>query len=498
MRKRLFVWNTTSALVSKVIAIICAFILPRLILRTYGTEVNGLVSSISQFLTVIALTEFGVTAVVQSALYKPLADKDNDGISKIMVSASKFFRRIGYIFIGYIFILCMVYPVMINNEFGIKYTIGLILAMSINSLVQYLFGITKGQLIVASQRGYIINIVEIGVNLLNTLVCSILIILGASIQAVKITTALIYILQPIIYTLYIKKNYKINYNIKYDEEPIKQKRNGFAQHIAYYILNATDTIVLTIFSTLQNVSIYYVYKLVLSGIHQLFSIIDNSAKPLFGEIWAMKELDQLKKYFHLYEWLINTAVCLIFGCTLTLIIPFVKVYTKGIDDTNYILPIFAVIFTLGYAIQNIRNPYNVIIMSVGHYKQTQKNYIVTACINIVLSILLVYKFGLVGVAVGTFVALSYQTLWQAWYVYNNIIKSKMNYFIKLLSVDIITVIIGYTICKNIILMDISYLGFFVMAIKVSVIWTIEIIFINLIFFRESIGNIFKYILTTIK
>ncbi|MDU1687103.1 MAG: sugar isomerase, partial [Clostridium perfringens] len=298
----------------------------------------------------------------------------------------------------------------------------------------------------------------------------------------------------ITYTLYVRKNYKINYNIKYEEEPIKQKWNGLAQHIAYYVLNATDTIVLTLFSTLDNVSIYCIYKLVLAGIHQLFSIFENAVKPFLGEIWALKESTQLKKYFNLYEWFINTLVCFIFGCTLTLIVPFVKVYTKGINDANYIVPGFAIIFTLSYAMQNIRNPYNVLIMSVGHYKQTQKNYIITTIINIIISIILVYKLGLIGVAIGTLIALSYQTFWQAWYIYTHVLQCKMTNFIKQIIIDALTLIIGSIFVKKIILKNITYLGFIVMGLKVSAIWSIIIIIINLIFFKNNIINIFKLII----
>ena len=39
----------------------------------YGSDVNGLVSSITQFLGYIALVEGGVGGVIRAALYKPLA-----------------------------------------------------------------------------------------------------------------------------------------------------------------------------------------------------------------------------------------------------------------------------------------------------------------------------------------------------------------------------------------------------------------------------------------
>ena len=101
--KRLF-YNTISSLVFQVTTIICGFILPRLILNAFGSEVNGLVNSIAQFLGVISFLELGVGAVVQSALYKPLAEKNQEDVSKIISSANKFFTRLGQILL--IYVLC--------------------------------------------------------------------------------------------------------------------------------------------------------------------------------------------------------------------------------------------------------------------------------------------------------------------------------------------------------------------------------------------------------
>ena len=58
-----------SSLTFQVLTILCGFVLPRMILGSFGSEVNGLVNSITQFLTIISFLEVGVGAVVQSALY---------------------------------------------------------------------------------------------------------------------------------------------------------------------------------------------------------------------------------------------------------------------------------------------------------------------------------------------------------------------------------------------------------------------------------------------
>ena len=71
MRKKKLIYNTISSLIFQVTTIVCGFILPRLILNAFGSNVNGLVNSITQFLGIISFLELGVGAVVQSALYKP-------------------------------------------------------------------------------------------------------------------------------------------------------------------------------------------------------------------------------------------------------------------------------------------------------------------------------------------------------------------------------------------------------------------------------------------
>ena len=91
-RKKKMMLNTASSLAYQLITIICGFVLPQFFLTYYGSEVNGLVSSITQFLGFISLAECGVGAVVQSTLYKPLAENDMTMVSKVVISSEHFFK----------------------------------------------------------------------------------------------------------------------------------------------------------------------------------------------------------------------------------------------------------------------------------------------------------------------------------------------------------------------------------------------------------------------
>lgn len=485
-RKKRLRKNTIASLVFQICTIICGFIIPRLILQSFGSEVNGLVNSITQFLGIISFLELGVGAVVQSSLYKPLANKDNNEISKIIVSAEKFFRRLAQILLCYVVMLIFVYPLIVKRNFGFLYTATLIAAMSVSLFAQYYFGIVYRLLLTADQRGYISYNAQTITLLLNTFACFLLIQFGASIQVVKLTTSLIFLLRPAALAWYVKRHYNLNKKIKYEGEPIKQKWNGVAQHVAAVILDGTDYIVLTIFTSLSAVSIYSVYSLVINGIKQLFLSMTNGIQALLGELWARQELGTLDKMFSWTEWIIHTGTTYMFGCTALLIVPFIKVYTHGINDANYIQPLFAVLITAANAGHCLRLPYNLMILAGGHFKQTQSNYIIAAVLNIVISILMVNHFGLIGVAIGTLIAMLYQTIWMAIYISKNLIKWPIKNFIKQFFVDIITTILMYITTKWICLNSISYLSWFLMAINIAAISAVVVVLINLVFYHDKI------------
>lgn len=485
MRKKLLAKNTVASLLSQITALVCGFILPRLFLEYFGSEVNGLVNSITQFLGVISFLELGVGAVVQSSLYKPLAEGDKQQVSRVMVSADRFFRRLAQILLGYVLLLVTVYPLIANQSFGYLYTATLIAAISISSFSQYYFGIVNSLLLNADQQGYIQYNAQTITVVLNTVVCVFMIKLGGSVQLVKLTTSLIYLARPLALRIYVNRRYQIDWKIQYDGEPIQQKWNGVAQHIAAVVLDGTDTIVLTLLSTLSNVSIYSVYFMVIKGVKTLFLSMTNGIQSLLGELWARQELEELRKTFGWTEWCIHTGTTFVFSCTAALIVPFVRVYTAGINDANYIQPAFAILLTLANAMHCLRLPYNIMVLAAGHYKQTQKNYIVAATINIVLSVLTVKAWGLIGVAIGTFAAMAYQTVWLAIYDSKHFVSWPMKSVIKQFAVDGITAVFIVVISGILTMHSVTYLSWIMLAIVTALLAVIITAFLNFIVYKEK-------------
>lgn len=492
-RKKKLLYNTIVSLAYQLITLVCGFILPRYFLTYYGSAVNGLVSSITQFLGFITLAECGVGAVVQSALYKPLADRDEDKVSRIIRSSERFFRRIAVILCVYTAVLMAVYPIITLDSFDFIYTMGLIFIISISSFAQYFFSMSYRLLLNADQMGFIQLGLQGGTTLLNTVFSVILMRVGVGVHLVKLVTAVIFLIQPVVLNTYVKRHYKLDKKIELEGEPIKQKWNGLAQHIASVVLNNTDSVVLTLFSTLENVSVYAVYHLVVNGVKQILTSLTTGMQAMLGNMYARKETETLNNTFGWLEWLMHFVVIFAFTCTAVLILPFVKVYTADVSDANYIVPAFAFLISAAQASYCLRLPYNMMVLAAGHYKQTQWSAIIEAMINIIVSVVLVKQFGLVGVAVGTLAAMLYRTTYLAWYLSKDILCRKIRFYIKHLVVDAVCVIAAFLLTRNISLAATNYYAWIIMAVKVAVLTMATVLVLNVVFYPFYIKKVIRIV-----
>ena len=494
-RKQKLFANSITSLVYQVISLVCGFILPRLFLQHFGSGVNGLVTSITQFLGLIYLCDLGVGAVVQSTLYEPLSHNDMNEVSKIVISAEKFFKNVARLLIVYTILLVFLYPLIHKDEFDYLYTASLIIVISISTFAQYYFGMTYRQLLNADQLGFIVFSIQSIVLILNTIICCVLMEFNASIQFIKLISSLLFVLQPLMFSLVARHKYTLDKTIVLTEEPIKQKWNGFAQNIASVVLANTDVFVLTIMSSLQNVSIYGVYHMIVAGVKQIIISMSNGMLAMLGNMLALGENDKLNKTFDMFEWVIHTVVTIAFSITALLIIPFVRIYTKGINDAEYIVPLFAGLITLAEASYCLRLPYNMVVMAACHYKQTQWSAIIEALINVLVSVILVHQYGLIGVALGTLIAMLYRTIYFAIYLHNNILKRKLTHFVKHVVIDLLSVAVLFFIVEIAnpfyIMNDESYLSWMFLAVKIALTCVIVVGLINLLTYKNFVIQIFK-------
>ncbi len=400
---------------------VCGLVLPRLFLVSFGSDYNGVINSVAQLLNFITVLQFGIAGSTRFALYKVLADNDVKGISGIVVATEKYLRKIGFVLLAYIGVLALVYPYFASTSISAFDAGMLVLIVGASTFSQYFFGITYQILLTADQKLYIYNFIAIIATVTNTVVAVILMKSGQNIFVVKLGSAIIYFLVPVILSFYVKKSYKIDKTVPQDKTAIKSRWDVMWHTIANIVHENTDLVVLTVLTSTKQVSVYTVYYLVINGIYKVLSIFTNSLEAAFGNMFAKKEKDTAYKSLEIYEFFMCSFVSVVFSCALFLIVPFVRLYTNQVTDVNYIEPAFAIVAVTAQMIMCLRQPYLTVVRAAGHYKQTKNGAFVEAVLNIVVSVVLTYFFGIVGVAIGTLVANLFRTLQFVIYLKKNIV-----------------------------------------------------------------------------
>ncbi|WP_350022547.1 polysaccharide biosynthesis C-terminal domain-containing protein [Turicibacter sanguinis] len=491
MRSKKALLNILFSLILQMTTIICGFIVPKLIISNFGSDVNGLISSINQFLGYIVLIEAGMGGVVRAALYNPLAKSDILNISKILNAAEKFFRVIAIIFIAYLVIISIVFPYIVKDQFNYFFSCSLVLIIGISTFFQYYFGISYQILLQADQKKYITTNLQIITIFINTIITIVLIKIGANIHLVKTLSSIIFIIRPIILNYYVSKKYNIVKKIKNQDIDINQKWDGFAHHIAFFLHNNTDIVLLTIFSGTKEVSVYSIYYLVVSSVEKIISTFSSGLEAAFGNMIAKGENENLHRNFNIFELSSFIITTIMYTSTTILILPFVNLYTLGITDIDYYRPIFAYLLILTQAIYCIRAPYNSVVLAAGHYKQTRNGAFIEASINIILSVVLVQLWGGVGLVFGTLCAMIFRTTQYARYLSNHILKRDIWIFWKKISVYLINaLVLIYILDTNMMQILDSYSKWAIYSVIITLIVSITTFFTSLLFYFKDMKNLY--------
>ncbi len=491
MNKRKVLKNIISSLLCQGTALIYGFIIPALIIQTFGSKTNGLVSSITQFLSYIVLLEAGIGPVIKNALFKPIVEKKISSIENVIGTTNKFFKRISIVFIGYIFFLCCFYPLTVNHSFSVLFTISLILIISISLFFEYFMGMTYKLFLQADQKNYVIDYINMITYIISLMVMVLLMHFDFSIHVIKIAGSLLYVFRPLCLKFYFDHNYGYKINKKSNYQ-LEKKWDGLAHHVASVIQGNTDVVILTLFGDLISVSIYSIYSLVVRGIESVIVALTNGIDSFFGKMMVDDKQTYINSKFNMYSFVYYTLVTILLGCCLLLIIPFIKIYTSNITDANYVQPLFGYLLVFASFFFVIRYPFSSIVYAKGHFKETSKFSIVEPIVNILVSVVLIYKFGLIGVAIGTLVSMPIRSFGFCFYAVRKILHTKSYFYLKIIFVSLVELLFCLTL--NLMIGPIAandYLEWIFLAILVFIVLSIVIVFNNYWIFRKDLNLSFQ-------
>lgn len=427
--------NMVSAIIAQIVTIVTGFLVQRYILLSYGSTYNGLTSSVTQILQYLVLLEAGLTTASIQALYKPITENDNKTIRGILFATEKKFLKIGSIFILALFISALIVPFLVADEVSYWLAFGITVASGIGTGLTYMF-INKHQaLLLADNRsGFVYNLSSIA----NIAICVVKIVFmtrGFSIVFVQASSLVGIFIRLIVMEVVIRKDYP---ELNLMEEPrydlISKSNNVLIHQIAGFVNNNTDILLITFFLDLKSVSLYTAYNMVYSHVNNLMqSVFAQAPMGYLGQYYS-KDREGYKGLFSTFETVYTCIVFIIMSTVMEIVLPFVSLYTNGVNDINYIDPLLALLFFFAHALNLIRIPSILTVNISGYFKETQKGAIIEAIINLSVSIPLFFVCGVYGLLIGTIAAMSYRSINITLFTYHTICKQKITVFlIKILS-----------------------------------------------------------------
>ena len=475
-REKKFTYNVISNIVVQTIVAISGFIIPKFILSLFGSTTNGMINSISQFLTYAGLVEMGIGNASIVALYKPIAEGNKNEINVIMASVRKKYLISGFIYTVIIVCFAFVYPLFIRGQLDYWFAFSMVIIIAGSSIVDF-FIIGKYKVIlIANQKSYIVNFARAFATIISTVISCLILISGNTVILVKISTVLIHLCEAVFIKWYVQRQYAdLNYHVQ-NYIKLEQQRGALIHQLCNVITYNTDLVVLTLLisnESLKEVSVYSVYLLAFGAICNLMSCFTAGIEATFGDMIAKKESEKLKKAFEVYKTIYLTITYIAYTSFITLIIPFVRCYTYEVTDVNYIRLEVGILFGINGLLANLKDAHGIVIRAYGCYKETQRYVIGEAVINIIFSSLLVQSLGIVGVLVGTTISHLIASVGIPWYADKYLLNRK---FKKTLKENIVNIFIALIL----IIFEI-YTVFNISSWKVWVLSAIIIAFINTIF-----------------
>jgi O-antigen/teichoic acid export membrane protein len=408
--------NSLTAALYSIVQIAVGIILPRLILGKFGSDINGLTVSIQQYIGYLTYLEIGLSSVFIYSLYKPLAANDYSNINNLVISAKKSYDKTGlFYFIG-IVVVAVIYPFLVNTG-GIELWIVILLVfvIGISGLFDMITVSKYRVLLTADQKLYIINLSFSASALVGFIFSFLLIYFNQHILAVKASVIISIILRTIFLHFYVKKKYPY-LNFKKTEEivapKVQVKRfDALLMQLSKSIAHSLPIIALSLFTSLKVVSIYSVYALVFHGLKTIVDSVTGGSTASFGNLFSNKEEKKAVIAFGQFELSLASIQTLLYSVASILIIPFVTLYVRGIEDaSNYINPLFGILFVFWAFIDNFRLPAQTIIQAAGKFKETRITNILYIVIEIILLSVLTPFFGIAGALISMIVASLYKSI----------------------------------------------------------------------------------------
>lgn len=403
MRTNNAIKNAISSIIMSIGMILIGFVSQKIFIITLGTEYLGLNGLFNNILSILSVAELGFGSAIVYNLYKPIADND---ISKINILLN-FYKKTYWIIASIILLFGLLITPFLNLIIGITTieNIHLLFILSLLDIIASYLLTYKRSILYASQKNYIINFVHLAcVLLLNTL--QIIFLLFTKNYIIYLVLKIILrLIENIVITdiankkyPYIKEATNKSLDIETKNDIFKKVKGLMLHNVASAVVQGTDNIIISKMFGVMTVGLYSNYYLIISALNGLITQMFQSLTATVGNL--LIENDHNKSYF-IYKkihFLNSLIYCTASICILCIIESFIKLW---LGEEFLLSHQVLIVIIVNFYIQGMRKVNSIFKNAAGIFYEDRYIPLIESIINIIFSILLAKKFGLLGVFLGT-------------------------------------------------------------------------------------------------
>lgn len=408
-------YNLLSGIAYQVILIVLSFLLPRLYLENFGSEVNGVLSTIKQIFTYLSLLEAGIGLATTQALYKPVAQQDHDSTSAILSATHLYYIKTGVIYSAFVLLIAVVYAYVVPTSINSHALFCMILLTALPALFSYFVQAKYRILLEVDGRKYVITNSETVLQLLSNAGKILVLVLTDSLVLIQFVYCMLALLQLGYVYIQAKRRYPwLDLKAKPDHGAISQRKSVLVHQVSGMVFNNTDILLLSFLCDFKIVSVYTIYNIFFSQVQTFITSIISGFSFALGQMFHT-DREKFIKVYGLYETFYIMATFVIYTLMAVFLLPLIQIYTKGINDANYTNVYLVFLFVLMNLLSNGKLPSNHVLEFSGKFEETRSHAIVEMVINIAVSVIAILKWGVCGAIFGTIVALLYRGTMMIWY-----------------------------------------------------------------------------------
>ncbi len=385
------------------------FVLRTVFIRHLGDTLNGVNGLYTSILSVLSMAELGIGTAMNYSLYRPVAQGNIEKVKSYMLLYKKAYRVIGVVIAAAGLAVSPFLPYLVRQPEGVgTRDLTLYYFIFLFNTVSTYFVAYKYSLVNAEQKNYIQTNILTATKMITVSLQIIVILTTGNYYVYLLTAAAVELLQKIFVSNYLDRRYpylkekQVERLSKEETGEIVTKTKALVCHKVGDVARLqTDSMIISGFINVTVSGFVDNYNLVLNSIANVVNIIFNSVLSSFGNLFATESREKQYQIFKVYRF----AACWIYGFTAIgfsiLLTPFVQIW-QGSERTLAFSVVICIL--IDYYLKGDRIVLSNFKTAAGVFEQDKYLALIQGVVNLIISVALVQKIGLMGVYIGTIVS----------------------------------------------------------------------------------------------